>query len=232
MTCHTLKPVTHVIFDNDGLLLNTETLYEEAISTILSRYGKGKYTWELKLKQMGRAQEVAYQIIIDEYKLPMSVQQMIKETDALLLDRFPNSQLMPGADRLIRHLHTHNVPIGLCTASRKKYFALKTSKHKELYQLFHHVVCIPEEVEIKTGKPHPDCYLVCASRFADPVPKPSSVLVFEDSANGVEAALMAGMQVVMVPDRRMAPENRLAATQCIDSLLDFKPEAFGLPPFQ
>ncbi|KFD46990.1 hypothetical protein M514_12120, partial [Trichuris suis] len=231
MNSRTLKPVTHVIFDNDGLLLNTELLYEEAISEVINRYGKGKFTWETKLKQMGRAQEDAYRLIIEEYSLPLSVQQLIQETDAILIGRFPNSQLMPGAERLIRHLHKHNVPMGLCTASKEKYFKLKTSKHQELYQLFNPIVCIPQEPTIKVGKPHPDCYLLCASRFPPPAPKPSSVLVFEDSVNGVLAAVRAGMQVVMVPDPRMDHANRLAATQSLNSLLDFKPEAFNLPPF-
>ncbi|CDW54033.1 HAD 2 domain containing protein [Trichuris trichiura] len=227
-----VKPVSHVIFDNDGLLLNTEIFYEEAYNRVIKRYGKGEFTWEMKLRQMGRPQEIALQMAIDEFKLPISLDEMIKETDAYLMERYPSSQLMPGAERLIRHLHKHNVPMALCTASKRKYFLLKTSHHKDLYKLFNHVVCIPEEPEIKHGKPSGESYLFCASRFPDPAPCPSSVLVFEDSVNGVQAALNAGMQVVMVPDPRMAPESRLLATQCLNSLLEFRPETFGLPAFQ
>uniref|UniRef100_A0A5S6Q9W5 pseudouridine 5'-phosphatase n=1 Tax=Trichuris muris TaxID=70415 RepID=A0A5S6Q9W5_TRIMR len=232
MACDALRPVTHVIFDNDGLLLNTEVLYEEAFSALLNRYGKGDFTWELKLKQMGRPQEVACQILIDEVNLPLTVAEVIQETDAYLLKRFPTSQLMPGAERLLRHLHKCNVPMALCTASKRKYFQLKTSMHENVYKMFNHIVCIPEEPEIKHGKPDPECYLLCASCFPDPAPLPCDVLVFEDSVNGVQAALNAGMQVVMVPDQRMAHENRLLATQCINSLLEFQPESFGLPPFE
>ncbi|KAL3242584.1 hypothetical protein MRX96_021029 [Rhipicephalus microplus] len=53
----------------------------------------------------------------------------------------------------------------------------------------------------------------------------------KDTPAGVTAALDAGMQVVMVPDPRMDQENRNRATLCIDSLTDFKPELFGLPPY-
>lgn len=57
-------------------------------------------------------------------------------------------------------------------------------------------------------------------------------LVFEDAPNGVRAARAAGMQVVMVPDHRVSEELRKHATFVIPSLEHFKPEMFGLPPFQ
>lgn len=55
--------------------------------------------------------------------------------------------------------------------------------------------------------------------------------MFEDAPNGVRAACLAGMQSVMVPDKMVAEELRQEATIVIDSLEDFQPELFGLPPF-
>lgn len=56
-------------------------------------------------------------------------------------------------------------------------------------------------------------------------------LVFEDAPNGVIAAKRASMQVVMVPDDRVSIQEREPATLVLKTLLEFKPEQFGLPPF-
>lgn len=55
--------------------------------------------------------------------------------------------------------------------------------------------------------------------------------MFEDAPNGVRAATLAGMQSVMVPDPHVAEDLRTEATIVLGSLLEFRPEAFGLPPF-
>lgn len=56
--------------------------------------------------------------------------------------------------------------------------------------------------------------------------------MFEDAPNGVRAATLAGMQSVMVPDPNVSEELRKEATVVLKSLVDFRPEEFGLPPFQ
>lgn len=79
-----------------------------------------------------------------------------------------------GAERLLRHLKKHNIPIALATSSSAESFALKTGHLTAVFDLFHHKVLGGSDPEVKQGKPNPDIFLVAAKRFPDS-PDPSKV---------------------------------------------------------
>ncbi|XP_037957277.1 probable pseudouridine-5'-phosphatase isoform X2 [Teleopsis dalmanni] len=222
--------VTHCIFDMDGLLLDTEKLYTQATQSILDEYG-ATYSWEVKMKVMGLHSLEVGRIIVDTYNLPITPEEYTNRQRAATEKNMQDAELMPGAERLLRHLSKHKIPIALATSSAENMVKIKTQNHQELFNLFHHRVCGSSDPEVKNGKPAPDIFLVAASRFPDK-PQPKNCLVFEDAPNGVQAACSACMQSVMVPDEHIPPEMRKLATKVLKSLEDFKPEEFGLPPFQ
>jgi len=222
-------PVSHVVFDMDGLLLDTEPRYEKAISTVTERYGK-PYKLELKVRVIGTTGRDSANLICKELELPITPDQYIEELDREYLKVFDNVPFMPGAERLVRHLHRHGIPIAIATSSKKHTFDMKTKDLKDVFKLFHHILICSDDPEITRGKPDPQSYQVCVARF-DLKPKSmSNVLVFEDAPAGVRAGISAGCQVVWVPAKDL-PLDLAKPTITLNSLLEFKPELFGLPAF-
>ncbi|XP_031831144.1 pseudouridine-5'-phosphatase isoform X2 [Nomia melanderi] len=208
----------------------TELLYSKAFNHITNRYGK-EFTWEHKGKIMGMKTNASAQAVLEMLSIPLTVEEFGAELLQLYQELFPTANLMPGAERLLRHLKENKIPIALATSSNKENFELKTQRWTEIFNLFDHKVLGSSDPEVVNGKPAPDIFLIAAKRFSDN-PEPSKCLVFEDAPNGVEAALNAGMQVVMVPDPLLPKHYIKNPTLIINSLEEFKPEMFGLPPFK
>lgn len=135
-----------------------------------------------------------------------------------------------GVERLIKHLYNNNVPCAVATSSSSPSFAVKSKRHQEFFGMFKHIVTGGSDPEVKHGKPAPDIFKLAADRFVER-PKYEECLVFEDAPNGVQGALAAGMQVVMVPDEHTDPKLCKDATIVLKSMTEFQPELFGLPGF-
>jgi len=223
------KPVTHVIFDMDGLLLNTMQIYAAGSLKLLEQHGKQRDK-EFSMKVRGRRAPEAAQMSVDHYQLPYTADHYLKLLNKEWATMFPDCDILPGVDKLVRHLHANNVKMAVATSCARDIFQLKTSKkHEQFFSLFDHIVtgCDPEVVR---GKPDPQIFEVARSRFSDS-PEPGACLVFEDAPLGVEAGLGAGMQVVMVPAADVGKQHLVKATQAIPTMEEFQPEDFGLPKF-
>lgn len=223
--------VTHCLFDMDGLLLDTEPLYTKLIQKTIEEFGStGRYTSAIKVTMMGLQSIDMADRIIDLFQLSCTLEEYHKKHKKLAKEVLASAKLMPGVERLLRHLHKHNVRMALATSSSKDLYDVKTTNHREIFDLFDHKVYGSSDPEVKHGKPSPDIFIVAAKRFRDQ-PDMEKCLVFEDAPNGVRAANAAHCQSVMVPEDYVTADMRKEATLVLDSLEDFRPELFGLPPF-
>ncbi|MCO5595867.1 hypothetical protein L7F22_049918 [Adiantum nelumboides] len=211
---------------------DTEKFYTDVQEKILALYVK-TFDWSLKAKMMGKKALEVGKIFVSESGLDgiLTLEDFISQREIMLHSLFPDSELLPGVERLIRHFHAYQVPMAVATSSHNRHYELKTLRHKELFSLMHHVV-VGDDIEVKHGKPAPDIFLVAASRFRDTPDSHKNVLVFEDAPTGVAAARNAGMSVVMVPDPNLDRSLCLGADQILGSLLDFEPSFWGLPEYQ
>ena len=99
------RPVSHVLFDMDGLLLDTEELYSQSYQAINDRHGAGKYTFEFKVTLMGTRPMNCAKKMIAEYKLPITPEEFIEETTKEQEKLFPDVTWMPGMLKLVHHLY-------------------------------------------------------------------------------------------------------------------------------
>ena len=85
------RPATCVIFDLDGVLLDTEKFYTEVTQAIVGRYGK-TFDWTLKSNMVGRPAIESARYLVDSLDLPITPEDYLREREDALRQRFPNSQ--------------------------------------------------------------------------------------------------------------------------------------------
>ena len=212
------RPVTHVIFDMDGVLLDTEPFYTDVTQRIVGRYGK-TFDWSVKGNMIGRTAAASARYLVETLELPMAPEEYLTEREAMLELLFPTAKALPGARELTTALHARGVPQAVATSSSRRLFDLKTQQHREWFALFAAIV-LGDDPRLQRGKPAPDIFLLAAQDLGV---EPARCVVVEDAPVGVEAARAAGMQVIAVPDPAMDRARYADADVVVGSLTDVDP---------
>jgi len=185
--------VKGVALDMDGLLLNTEDLYEEVGKELLGRRGK-EYRDEVRKLMIGLPAPKAFGVLIEHEGLQETWQELQRETDdifeTMLEERLATMQ---GVEKLLETIENHGLPKGVATSSTRKF----ATRALGLAKIMKRMDFLVTAEDVKHGKPHPDIYNEAASLMRI---SPADMLVLEDSENGTKAGVAANAIVISVPN--------------------------------
>lgn len=213
-----------VIFDMDGVLLDTEIVYTRTTREIVARFGK-TFDWSIKSRMVGRPAIDSARLLVETLDLPISAEEYLREREAAFETRMPEAEPAAGAVELVQALAARGVPMAVATSSHRPLFDLKTRRHRDWFELFDRIV-LGDDPRVRRGKPAPDIFLLAAQELGI---DPPSCLVIEDAPAGVEAALAAGMMVVGIPDPGMDAGLLSSAHEVFASLAEISVDEIGEP---
>ncbi|WP_460677041.1 HAD family hydrolase [Hymenobacter coalescens] len=180
-----------VIFDMDGVVVDTEPLHHDAFFRHFAELGLPISDTEYATFLGGSTRNI-YQRLRQEYDLPQDVDTLMNRKRELFgksFDEATDLDLLPGVRALVQGLHRAGVPLQLASSASKETIARVFTRF-ELYPYFDNLV---SGEDFPQSKPNPAIFLH-AAKLAGVAPQ--HCLVIEDSANGVTAAKAAGMYCI------------------------------------
>lgn len=208
-----MRQIEAVIFDLDGLMIDTEPLAQQAWDRVLQDHGK-RLESAIFAKMIGLRLTESSRVVKAAYDLETS------STDLANKEQVYMSQIMAqgiptmlGLKRLTAELECRQIPWAVATSSQRDY-AIEVLGQLNLLENSRGIAAGDE---VDRGKPEPDVYLLAAKRLDI---EPLSCMALEDSVPGVNAALAAGMLAVAVPDGETSSMDFQGAAFVFDSLLE------------
>jgi HAD superfamily hydrolase (TIGR01509 family) len=183
-----------VVFDLDGLMVDSEPLAKWAWSKVLARHGH-RLDDQTYREVLGMRVADCAALLVRRYELGLSAEEALAEREELFLDAVASRlQARPGLAGLLEELQTRGALLGIATSGHRRYvdLALSTVALKNRFQ------AIAAGDDVERGKPAPDLFLLAAHRLAA---GPLECLALEDTPLGVRAASSAGMICIAVPNR-------------------------------
>jgi HAD superfamily hydrolase (TIGR01509 family) len=203
-----------VVFDLDGLLVDSEPVQIAAWEQFLARYDR-TLDPALLQRMFGLRIWDSARLLIDAMNLPLTVDDVVSERDAIFFSLLPGQlREMPGASDVVRALAGRGLPLGLATSGHRRYVDIAL-RALELEGAFR-VEVTGDMVE--QGKPAPDIYLAAANELGV---APVHCLALEDAPLGIASARAAGMTCIAIPNEMTRGLDGLGnANAVLDRLAD------------
>jgi len=193
-----------VIFDMDGVLVDTEHLWDEVREELTGEWG-GRYTPEAQQAMMGMSSREWSRYLHEVVGLREPPEVINAEVIRRMLARYEaDLPVVPGAVDAVRALASAGYRLAVASSSNRELIdtVLRRLGLTELFE-----VTVSSE-EVARGKPAPDVYLEAARRLGV---EPGRCAAVEDSATGIRAAHLAGMRVIAYPNRHYPPADEVLA---------------------
>lgn len=183
-----------VLFDMDGLLVDSEPLWFESEADVMARLG-GTWTRQDQENLLGSALDRSVRYFLDRAAVPADPEQVAEWLVAGVIERVRDRgvTVMPGAAELVAEVAASGLPYALVTSSQRRFVDAVLSRTGMRFPV------IVTGNDVSRSKPSPEPYLLAARRLAA---DPGRCLVLEDSPTGAAAAEAAGCFVVAVPTLR------------------------------
>ena len=180
-----------IIFDMDGLMIDSERLYIQAQQEIAERFNR-KMDRKSLWKMMGRKPIESITMFVEEMDIPAEPEEVLEMRNKIMLEKLENDLLpLPGLDHIIDTFH-NKLKLAVATGAQKKFLDLVTDK----LGIREKFAVLQDSDDVEKGKPHPEIYSKACRRLAL---QPGQCVVLEDSSNGVLAGKRAGCYVIAVP---------------------------------
>jgi HAD superfamily hydrolase (TIGR01509 family) len=181
-----------VLFDNDGLLLDTESVWTRGEEKMFERRGK-EFTLADKHAVIGQSAKAAGEILANRLDEPGNAEGLIAELDEIVIAALENGiDPMVGARELVSALRESGMPLGLVSNSPRRFI----TRALELVGMDGQFDSVVSGHEVAEAKPAPDAYLAACEELGV---EPPTAIALEDSPTGVAAAKAAGLVVIGVP---------------------------------
>jgi HAD superfamily hydrolase (TIGR01509 family) len=207
-----------VIFDLDGVLLDSERAWESARRKLAVDSG-GRWFDGAQDQMMGMSSPEWTRWMQDELGVPLAPDKIFDAVTKELSEAYrAKLPLLPGARQAVTRMAQY-WPLAIASSSSRILIDL-VLELAELDRFFKGSV---SSEEVERGKPAPDVYLEAAAKLGI---EPSECAAIEDSTNGIKAGVAAGMRVVAIPERDFPPTDEAVAMAAakIDALAELTPE--------
>ncbi len=212
-----MKKIKAVLFDMDGLMVDTEPVHLKAFNLVFKTYSKYLTEEENAKRYISIPDIDGAKDMVVRFNLPISAEELVQAKQEKIKQLLKNNVVaQPGLRELLVNLKKDGYKIAIASSSQLETIKIIIDGLK----IGSLIDAIASAEEVEHGKPAPDVYLLAAEKLGV---SPDACLVLEDAPKGVEAGKAAGMKVFAIPSQYTKGQDFSHADKLLNSLNEVLP---------